>query len=92
MVCTKTLYNYVDTGLLKIANIDLPLKVKRSTKPRKIRKHKRHLGTSIDERPEHINNRIEFGHLEIDKFIGKKNRSDAVLFTITERNTRKEII
>ncbi len=32
MVCTKTLYNYVDLGLLKIKNIDLPEKLKRSEK------------------------------------------------------------
>lgn len=92
MVCTKTLYNYVDAGLLKIANIDLPLKVKRSTKKARIKQHKKHLGTSIDERPAHINDRIEFGHWEIDTVIGKKDKSDAVLLTMTERNTRKEII
>lgn len=28
MVCTKTLYNYVDLGLLPIKNIDLPEKLK----------------------------------------------------------------
>ena len=33
MVCTKTLYNYVDRGILKIKNIDLPQKLRR--KPRK---------------------------------------------------------
>lgn len=92
MVCTKTLYNYIDAGLLKISNIDLPLKVKLSPKKRRIRKHKKHLGTSISERPEHINNRTEFGHWEIDTVIGKKNKYDAVLLTITERKTRKEII
>ncbi|MEM5244144.1 helix-turn-helix domain-containing protein, partial [Thermoanaerobacter sp. CM-CNRG TB177] len=26
IVCTKTLYNYIDRGLLKVKNIDLPLK------------------------------------------------------------------
>ena len=31
MVCTKTLYNYVDLGLLPIKNIDLPEKLKRNT-------------------------------------------------------------
>lgn len=92
MVCTKTLYNYVDAGLLKIKNIDLPLKVKRSTKTKRIKHHKKILGTSIDERPETINYRSEFGHWEIDTVIGKKNKSDAVLLTITERMTRKEII
>ena len=28
MVCTKTLYNYINLGLLHITNIDLPLKVR----------------------------------------------------------------
>ena len=31
MVCTKTLYNYVDLGLLPTKNIDLPEKLKRNT-------------------------------------------------------------
>lgn len=92
MVCTKTLYNYVDAGLLQISNIDLPLKVKRSSKTVRIKRHKKKLGTSIDERPESINDRSEFGHWEIDTVIGQKNKADAVLLTITERLTRKEII
>lgn len=92
MVCTKTLYNYVDAGLLGIANIDLPLKVKRSSKTKRIRQHKKNLGTSIDDRPDEINNRSEYGHWEIDTVIGRKNKSDKVLLTITERMTRKEII
>lgn len=92
MVCTKTLYNYVDAGIINISNIDLPLKVKRSPKNSRLRKHKRLLGTSIDDRPQHINNRTEFGHWEIDTVIGKKNKSDSVLLTLTERKTRKEII
>ena len=37
MVCTKTLYNYVDSGLLKIKNIDLPEKLSRKTKTKKDR-------------------------------------------------------
>ncbi len=32
IVCTKTLYNYVDNGLIGIKNIDLPDKLKRCTK------------------------------------------------------------
>ena len=92
MVCTKTLYNYVDAGLLTIANIDLPLKVKRTTKVVRIRHHKKNLGTSIEERPTHINDRSEFGHGEIDTVIGKKDKSESVLLTMTERMTRKEII
>lgn len=92
MVCTKTLYNYINLGLLNIANIDLPLKVKRSTKTKRIRKHKKVLGRSISERPNEINNRSEFGHWEIDSVIGKKTKGEPTLMTITERKTRKELI
>lgn len=41
---------------------------------------------SIDERPERINNREEFGHFEMDLVVGKNNQG-AVL-TLTERVTK----
>ena len=59
---TKTLYNYVDQGLLDIHNYDLPEKLKRNTKLHRIRKNKKKLGRSIEERPKEINKRNEFGH------------------------------
>ena len=31
-VCTKTIYNSIDQGLMNLKNVDLPLKVKQSTK------------------------------------------------------------
>ncbi|MGG7171776.1 hypothetical protein ACQPV1_00430 [Clostridium neonatale] len=37
IVCTKTLYNYVDLGLLSVINADLPMKLRRNTKPSKIK-------------------------------------------------------
>ena len=43
IVCTKTLYNYVDLGLLPIKNIDLPEKLRRNTKAKKSRENKRNL-------------------------------------------------
>jgi len=92
MVSTKTIYNYIDAGLMDLKNIDLPLKVKRSTKRNRVRKHKKILGTSISERPDYINDRSDFGHWEIDSVIGKKTKGEATLLTITERKTRKEII
>jgi IS30 family transposase len=92
MVCTKTLYNYVDMGLLSIRNIDLPLKVRRSPKKSNLRKHKKRLGRSIEERPSYINNREQFGHWEIDTILGSKRKNNKVLLTMTERVTRKEII
>lgn len=91
-VCTKTLYHYIDLGLLEITNLDLPLKVRRSTKPKRIRHHKMKLGTSIDERPKSVDTREEFGHWEIDTVRGLKSKEDNVLLTITERQTRNSII
>jgi len=46
---------------------------------------------SIEYRPEEANSREVYGHWEGDLVIGKKNKG-AVLFTLTERKTREEII
>ena len=46
---------------------------------------------SIDYRPEEANRREIYGHWEGDLVIGTKKRG-AVLFTLTERKTREEII
>jgi IS30 family transposase len=91
MVCTKTLYHYIDLGLLPVKNIDLPLKVSRKTKTKRIRQHKKVLGTSIEQRPEHIDEREEFGHWEIDTVLGSRTKG-AALLTLTERKTRNEHI
>ena len=50
MLCTKTLYNYVELGLLGIKNIDLPQMLHRRTKAKRIRERKRVLGRSIEQR------------------------------------------
>lgn len=90
-VCTKTLYNYVDNGLLKIKNIDLPQKLKRNTKTKRVKKNVKKLGKSIEERPSDIEQRNEFGHWEVDTVIGSKSADDAVILTLVERMTRNSI-
>ena len=92
MVCTKTLYNYIDLGLLLVKNADLPMKLRRNTKPTIVKKHKKKLGKSIAERPNDIDSREEFGHWEIDTVIGEKSGNDCVLLTILERKTRNAIV
>lgn len=86
-VCAKTLYNYIDRRLLKIRNIDLLLKVRRRQHAKAHFAHKRLYGISIEERPESVNQREEFGHWEIDTVVGRKD-SSAVLLTLDERTTR----
>ena len=91
MVCVKTLYNYVDSMLLALRNIDLPLKVRRRKRRRNVKENLKHLGRSIDERPNEIASRNEFGHWEIDTVIGSKSKGDNVVLTLVERLTRKYI-
>lgn len=57
MVCVKTLYNYVDTGVHEIKIHHLPEKLSRNTKKAAAKVNKRKLGRSIEERPEAINTR-----------------------------------
>lgn len=87
IVCTKTLYNYIELQLIKIKNIDLKQKLRR--KPKKYYSHEyiKKLGDPIDLRPPCVNERIEFGHWEIDLIIGKRSK-DEVLLTLDERMTR----
>ena len=91
MVCTKTLYSYIARNLLKVRNFDLHLKVRLKPKKKYFRQHKRLLGQSIEQRPESVQTRQEFGHWEIDTVIGKRS-NDSLLLTLTERKTRQEFI
>lgn len=92
-ICTRTLYNYIDRGLfLNISNQDLP--VKKDGKKRGYRQTRtvalnNTTGRSIDERPEEINTRKEFGHWEMDCVVGK---GKACLLVLTERKSRTELI
>ena len=88
MVCTKTLYNYVDNGLLTIHNIDMPEKLKRNTKKARVRNNKRNLGDSIDLRDEKVETREEFGHWEGDTVVGSKAEGEPCVVTLVERKTR----
>lgn len=89
-VTTQTLYNWVDRGLCRTRNIDLLKKVGWKTHEKKVRKHKRIYGRSIDERPSVIDDRVEFGHWEGDGIVGKNHKGH--LITLIERKTRMGFI
>lgn len=94
-ICTKTLYNYIDKGIFaNITNKDLPVKKnKKKNTYRKIKiAYKNLKGTSIEERPEIIDDRKEYGHWEMDCVVGKRAGKGAVLLVLSERLTRQEII
>ena len=89
IVCVKTLYNYVDLGIIDIKNHNLPEKLRRAPKKTVTKQNKRKLGRSIEERPVEINTREEFGHWEFDLVIGSKTKDDSVLLTMLERKSRE---
>lgn len=81
-ISTKTFYNWIDDGLVKVMNLDLLLKVRR--KPKSLRKErKKVLGKSIEERPAFVETREEFGHWEGDGIVGKGQQGH--LITLVER-------
>ena len=92
-VCAKTIRNCIHKGGIfeltdkdMIYNKEYEDKNKEKTHCDKVPAEK-----SIDFRPEEANNRSEYGHWEGDLVIGQKERG-AVLFTLTERKKREEII
>ena len=94
-ICTKTLYNYIDSGVFaNITNKDLPVKRnKRKGGYQRVKVALNNLrGSSIEERPAHIETRKEYGHWEMDCVVGKKGGSGATLLVLTERRTREEIV
>lgn len=72
-------------------NIDLPEKLTRKTKSKKNRENKRKLGNSIEQRPDIVDTREEFGHWEIDSVIGRKVEGESQVMTIVERKLRESI-
>ncbi len=92
-ICVGTLYNYITQGVFyKLTGADLLEKPTR--KPRKKNEEPKIAHPSlpsIEGRPEHINQRQERGHWEMDLVVGCSG-SHPVLLTLTERVTREEII
>lgn len=92
-VCVGTLYNYISQGVFyQLTNTDLLEKTKR--KPRKKDEEPKIAHPklpSIEKRPQHINDRREQGHWEMDLVVGCSGSRPALL-TLTERVTREEII
>lgn len=89
-ICTKTLYNYVNSGEIKgLTRFDLPRAVRWKTKKNyKEYTSKDSRGTSILERPENINSRAEFGHWEGDLVVGPRDGENGAYLTLIERQTR----
>ena len=96
MICTKTLYNYIEAGIFSgISHNDLWEKRKEKKRSYKtvVRVTTRNRrARSIENRPERVNDRSEYGNWEGDTVKGCRRGSKAGLLTLTERKTRQEVI
>ncbi len=95
-VCTRTLYRYIDQGVIPgVSNESLWEKRKRAKlrKRRPARVIKRLArGSSIGQRPADVETREEFGHWEMDLIVGPTGGSGSALLTLVERKYRHVII
>lgn len=95
MICTKTLYNYIEAGIFSgISKENLWEKRKRKKgKYRKVFRISRsnRMARNIEQRPQEANNRLEYGHWEGDCIKGPQGRTTS-LFTLTERKSLEQII
>ena len=92
-VSVNTLYSYIDKGIfLKLTNKHLWQKGKKRKQGERPERRTVHPKLpNIEIRPEAINQRSEFGHWEMDLVVGCSG-SRAALLTLTERQTRQELI
>lgn len=92
-ICAKTIRNTIKLGTV----FDIKPKDMIYSKKKKEKNEEKRVCSkvpaekSIEHRPKQANRREEYGHWEGDLVIGKAERG-AVLFTLTERKTREEII
>jgi len=96
VVCTRTLYRYIDQGVIPgVSNESLWEKRKRgkqsTRRPRRVIKRLAR-GTSIEQRPSEAETREEFGHWEMDLVVGPARGSSAALLTMVERKHRQILI
>lgn len=93
-ISVPTIYNAIRNGIIKVKIEDT-----RRMKYKAEYKYKDHseinaskVPYSIENRPDTINDRSEFGHFEIDTVIGTSKGKHECLLTMTERKTRYEMI
>lgn len=84
IISKTTLYRYIEIGIFSNIRIE-----KRKKKYKQVVVKRAPKGTSIEKRPQEINQRNTFGHWEMDCVCGSNKTT---LLVLSERLTRKEII
>lgn len=94
-ICASTVYNYIRWEIFgnDLSPEMLPQHGKRRRKPERPDGTipRKPAGKSIEKRPKHINDRLQFGHWEMDSLESCKGARQTWLM-LTERKTRWELI
>lgn len=92
MLDEKTIYNYIDAGLLSVDNVDLPRKVRYRTRSHKkpVRVDKQcHVGRTYEEFEAYLAANLDIPVVEMDSVEGRKGGK--VLLTIYFRNSSLKV-
>ncbi|WP_242363003.1 IS30 family transposase [Limosilactobacillus antri] len=89
-IAHKSIYNWIDQGLLNIQLQDLPDRGIRRHRAKEQRDTFSH-GRSIEKRPASVDTRREFGHFEADTVLSGKRKGQAIA-TFVERKSRLTIV
>lgn len=91
-LCVKSVYNYIHAGVINgVTVLSLPYARPKRKKKVKVTKDPFPRGRSIEQRPDHIQNRQEYGHWEMDTVYSSKDDLTCLL-VLSERMTREELI
>lgn len=92
----KTIYNYIDKGIMLIERKDLTYgnykARKKGNKKENVVKLFKKEGRRITDRPKEAETRKEMGHWEMDTLEGKKGANEPILLVLSERASRQERI
>lgn len=89
MVDERTIYNYIDAGILSVGNLDLPRKVryKKRKKKKPVRVDKKcHVGRTYEDFLSFLEEHPDYTVVEMDSVEGKRD-STKVLLTLFFRNS-----
>jgi IS30 family transposase len=93
-VCERTIYNYVRDGILDLEYKELPYgkETPRKNNKKLSRSLKNRDGVSIEERPKDVEERLSYGHWEMDTVVSGTGKGKSVLLVLTERYCKEERI
>lgn len=95
-ISVPTIYSYIKKGIfLNVTQQTLPRRGVHKNDYKKVKTKapaRAPAGESIENRPEEVKNREEFGHWEMDTVYSGQKKSTVALLVLTERKTRNENI